>query len=81
MSKSEEIINFLESKTSRNMGQTTLYVKNGVCIIQKRGEGNFVVYLFDNKNSKLGLDIKEANRFLKMNKEQLLDFLNNELDE
>ncbi|GIW21711.1 MAG: hypothetical protein KatS3mg068_0718 [Candidatus Sericytochromatia bacterium] len=81
MNKVEEIINFLESKKERNMGQVTLYVKTGVCKIQKRGEGNFIVYFFDNKLSKLGLDIKDANRFLRMNKEQLIGFLNSELDE
>jgi hypothetical protein len=81
MNKADEIISFLESKKSRNMGQITLYVKTGVCTIQKRGEGNFIIYFFDGKNSKLGLDIKESNRFLKMNKEQLLNFLNTDLDE
>jgi hypothetical protein len=81
MNKVDEIINRLESKEQRNMGQVTLYVKTGVCKIQKRGKDNFVIYFFDGKDSKLGIDIREANRFLKVNKEQLLNFLNTDLDE
>lgn len=70
----EKIMETLDHHFARNMGQKSLYLKDTVATIQKRGT-EYVMYMFDNKNSTLELDIKEATRFKKFTRDELIEFL------
>jgi hypothetical protein len=74
-----KIIADLDRHVARNMGQKAIYLKTTVGIIQRRGDNNYMLYFFDHKDSLTGLDIRESNRFQNFTREELINFLNEEL--
>ncbi|MBC7472756.1 MAG: hypothetical protein H7263_00570 [Candidatus Sericytochromatia bacterium] len=76
--ETDEIMSVLDNYFARNMGQKSLYLKDTVATIQKRGT-DYVMYFFDQKPSLEGLDIKEATRFKKFTREEITGFLQNNL--
>ena len=79
-SRVNQIVSELEGYFARNMGQKSLYLKDSVATIQKRGL-EYLVYYFDDKPNLLNLDIKTATRFKKFaDRDALVSFLNENLE-
>jgi hypothetical protein len=75
------IIEALDNHFTSNMGQKSVYLKNTIAVIQRREPNNYMVYFFDNKDSLLNIEIREATRFQKFTREELINFLDEELVE
>ena len=65
----------------QNTGQKSVYLKAGVAALQRRDNNNYMAYIFDGRESILGLDIRDAKKFQRFTKDDLIKFLDEELVE